>query len=300
MKFKHIFYLFAIIALASCSTNTSKDENLDIQTIEKQATDSLCVAFMNLSKVMGPIGGDSEADWAADTIQCIGAKVLENSGSFMERMSNIYVMQSYFAYGMNYFRAIISAYSEYNDISNEVLYGPSAMNLVYREIDSLEYNRVESYIKLSALAHYNTQQIYPLFQIAQRNDEEIDFGPLGSSLLTAQLVDSLATLGYGQHDLLKIHTILDASDFFQSMVCPIQYTTISEDRMNLIKPQIIECANYFDENSNAIWNQYNNGVSKIEIMSDDDYVEFLRKSTNYKCMLLQMLAENFDQIAQDN
>lgn len=296
-----IMLAFFLIVGMSCKsesrqTATHGDE-ISLTVAERQITDSLCVAWMDVSKVMPPLGGDSEAYWAADTIQTIGNGLLSSEGSYVERMSKIYMMQSLFAYGMNYFRATISLYTDYGEFASYALHGPSFSDEDYHKLDSLRFNDLTSYVSLATGSQFYTQLIYPLFQISNR-DEQINFGPLGSSFNTQQIADSLVALNYKDEDVIKIHTVLDAADFFQSVCLPIQYTTMSDERKSQIYDSIIECATYFDNHAEPIKKQFNEDQLTVKALSDEEYSEFLMTATRYKRMLLNMLAENFVECAK--
>lgn len=299
-----IMLAFFLIVGMSCKSesrqnvaNTTHGEVLSVAAVERQATDSLCAAWMKVSEVMPPLGGDSEADWAADTIKTIGNELLRSEGSNVERLSKIYVMQSLFAYGMNYFRSTISLYTDHAELSSYALHGPSFTEDDYHKLDSLEFKDLKTYISLATYSQFYTQLIFPLFQIANR-DEKINFGPLGSSFNTQQITDSLLAINYSEKDIIKVHTVLDAADFFQSVCLPIQYTTMSDERRSQLYDSIIECATYFDNHAEPIKRQFCEDPSKVKALDDKEYREFLSTATRYKCMLLDMLTENFVECAK--
>lgn len=296
-----IILAFLLITGMSCKSeskqNATKSVEPSLTAVERQATDSLCVALMRVSEVMPPLGGDSEAYWAADTIKTIGNGMLSSEGSYVERMAKIYVMQSYFAYGMNYFRATISLYTEHAELASHALHGPSFTKEDYHKLDSLKFKDMKTYILLATYSQFYTQLIYPLFQISNRN-EQINFGPLGSSFNTQQITDSLTALNYSVKDIIKVHTVLDAADFFQSVCLPIQYTTMSDERRSQLYDSIIECATYFDNHAEPIKKQFWQDPSKVKVLDDKEYREFLTTATRYKCMLLDMLTENFVECAE--
>lgn len=62
--------------------------------------------------VMPKIGGDTESIWAADTIHTMATSLLNKKSDYNKTIAGIYVMQSYTAYGLAYFNAIIGTYRD--------------------------------------------------------------------------------------------------------------------------------------------------------------------------------------------
>ena len=110
MKYNKLLLLLGVICM-SCNTK-SQEQSGDRYTglnseIEKEICSKHINALDSFAMVMPKIGGDTESTWAADTIHAMATSLLNENSDYNKTIAGVYLMQSYTAYGLAYFNAVI-------------------------------------------------------------------------------------------------------------------------------------------------------------------------------------------------
>ena len=115
MNIRYIIVLLAVFGVSTNihakiqeSVNSSETGWMSISdSAQKIIVQDYLNALDSFALAMPIIGGDTESTWAADTVHVMAKRVKEGQRSFLESMADIYLMQSYIAYGISYFNAVV-------------------------------------------------------------------------------------------------------------------------------------------------------------------------------------------------
>ena len=96
---------------AQCVTNAQTPFPLLSEKTQDAIIADLSTAINNLAQASKPVGGDDETYWAASMVDSLYKVVTVENRPFLEQIATIHHMNSYFAYGMNYFSSVVGMYS---------------------------------------------------------------------------------------------------------------------------------------------------------------------------------------------
>lgn len=293
MKSNLIVILFAVICM-SCNAKSENQSDGNWSGLNSKTEVEISSKFVNaldsFAIVMPVIGGDDESSWAADTVHTMAAKLLKEDADFNKKIADTYMMQSYTAYGLAYFNAIIGTYRD-PDASRLILHFANDCDSLYNIAKSKDFKDVCSLSELGNHSLLLLQLFKYLNDVNQADDEEdINMGTLGISLISSDILKELhKQKSYSEKDLFKISQLLEGACFFQ-VYCPLAQIFAStrqeyEENIDII----IEAANYFDSMSQPIYKAFKSN-DRIAIPEDSEFEEYMIKATNYKVVLLRIIS----------
>lgn len=297
LRFIGISFILSASALLSSCNNKSKNDYSESEIIRTYAE-----AVDAFAKSMPGVGGDTESYWAADTIHQIAANVLKGKYNYNESLAKIYYMQHLSAYGMCYFSGIMCKERSMEE-ADEILGMVSATDSVYQILSKENFSDFRKIQDFGFLSLYHLQMflhVQNAIQMAENKGPVYDEGSYRSSFYCMKILESLRQQGiYTEADINKFSSQLEGTVFFNT-ICPmILAFSPSESAFNANKARLMEAANFYDENAAPIYNAIKVSNSIIPPLSDSEYKAFVKKSTQYKAMLLNMAAEEMKAIGID-
>ena len=297
MKYK-IVLLLTLILFFSCSVsqgdNTCEKWTGLSEKTEKRICDMYINALDSFAMVMPKIGDDTESYWAADSVHAMATVALNEGCPFGKQLATIYQMQSYTAYGLSYFNAIIGMYHD-PDASKLILHFSEDCDSLYNQCEIKSFKDVHTLTSLGNHSLFLLQLFKYLNDVNQTSgNNEVDPHLLGISIYSTQILDSLEKENqYTEKDLFKVAQLLEGACFFQ-VFCPLaQLFANSRKEYEKYQELFIEAANYFDSNAQPIYKAFSNG-EKQRIPDDDEFENFMLKSTMYKVDILRIVTKEIE------
>lgn len=258
--------------------------------IDRLDIESYVNALDSFTTVMPYIGGDTESEWAADSIHVMVRSILDGNMGYYETMCRIYWIQDYLAYGMSYPVAIMGLRND-SVIARYMLSVPAQTNDLFEAIAQDGFNDLNSirWMGLNSLANI---QLY--FRLYDKFKETFHEKPIYSTVNLGQysyyndLIEKLEPEGRPQHDIQKMYAALEGALFFNTFSPLILASAPSREYALSIYDFIIEAADFFDAHADPLH------AEKPEPMSDSEYKEFMTKATEYKTAMLRMLTQEID------
>lgn len=295
---KHIAGLVCIICLLmgcnKLNSTSSDDSSHSFVSLSKSSQENTVLDFVNaidsFAMAMPIIGGDTESDWAADTVHYMAQQVRESDKPYIDKLADIYLMYDYIAYGFSYFNAIIGVNGENSDMCKYTLWQMLPVSdSLYHSFISDEQKKVNNLAKFSFQSTHHMQLFYSL--VAANNNFSYKDPDLVFSLQCAYVVDSLNKVPeIDETDIFKIYCFLESSAFFK-MIFPLMRLFDNPSGLSTENNSLImEAANYFDEKTVPVFNFINQG-KKISLPDDKDFEEYMIKATNYKIALLRLTTQ---------
>ena len=293
MKYNKLLLLLGVIGM-SCNTKSQEQSGDRYTGLNSEIEKEICSKYINaldsFAMVMPKIGGDTESIWATDTIHTMATSLLNKNSDYNKTIAGIYVMQSYTAYGLAYFYAIIGTYRD-PEASRFILHFKHDCDSLYIIAEEKNFHDVCSLSHLGNQSLFLLQLFKYLNDVNQgRSDEEKDTGSLGISLYSSEIIDELSeNTSYTEKDLFKISQLLEGACFFQ-VYCPLaQIFSNSRQEYEKNMSIIVEAANYFDSKSQPIYNALKSS-KRIIIPTDKEFEEHMVKATDYKVILLNIIS----------
>lgn len=271
-----------------------KNSNTSFVTLSKSTQDKIIINYVNVldsfAMAMPIIGGDTESDWAADTVHYMAQQVRESDKPYIDKLADIYLMYDYIAYGFSYFNAIIGVNGENSDMCKYALWQMlHVSDSLYHSFISDEQKKVNILAKFSFQSTHHMQLFYSL--VAANNNFSYKDPDLFFSLQCAQVVDSLNKVSeFDEAGLFKIYSFLESSAFFK-MIFPLMRLFDNPSGLSTENNSLImEAAAFFDEKTVPVFNYITQG-DKMSLPNDKDFEEYLIKATNYKIALLRLTTQ---------
>ena len=244
-------------------------------------------ALDEFAQVMPAFGGDTESDWAADTVHTMAMAIEQNQYPFLQNYATISQMQNYTAYGMVYFNAIIATYKE-PDIAGYALQMLSQSDSLYCELQKMGFEDVGCLSVFNIGSLLNMHLFYTLNGV--NNDREVD-RELGLLMYSMNVLDSISSLKkYSDKDVYKVAAVLESYAFFQ-MVCPlIMSFSVTMEKFDAHIDELTEPARFFDSQSAPLFQSVKDG-RKVAVMNDAVFEDWMISATNYKVGLLKLLSK---------
>ena len=244
-------------------------------------------ALDSFALAMPIIGSDTESTWAADTVHTMAKRVKEGQRSFLESMADIYLMQSYIAYGMSYFNAIVGLPRDTTKLCNYVLRDMLASSdSLHQAIIADDYKSVKTWNVIRFESILNMQLFYTLNGMncqPQYEDRDLNY-----SVLCQMALDSITCKGQlTDKELFQASCFLESTAFFKMIVLLI---ILFDDSMGFVekhKDYITEAALYFDSKANPVFSLAYDGKD-MPFLNDKEFEDYLVKATRYKAGLLRI------------
>ena len=247
-------------------------------------------AWQKVAKIMYPrVSDDTEADWAAHVADSIGNAILaEPSLSNGEQLARLYNMENVIAYGMTYFSAIISSYSN-PDASQEAL---ATVTTSFNEFDSLRVVGFDS-PKHQIDYQLSTYRNFGLFMElgSQYADGEPQFvtNNLNMQQRNAALCQLFLTHLKNETQAYRYSEIVNNTTYFMTF-CPLCFWLAGNEFQELHQNEYLVIGEWFDKKL-LIINNCNDEteLSSLPEITLEKYSTELKKATDYKVQLIQLL-----------
>lgn len=242
-------------------------------------------ALDSFATVMPYIGGDTESEWAADSIHVMARSIKDGNMSYYESMCRIYQIQDYLAYGMSYPLAIMGLRND-SVIAGYMLNVPSESNILVGTIAQDGFQDLHSIRWMGLNSLYNIQlygRLYDKFWETIHEKQIYGTVNLGQYSYCIRLLGNFELEGRPQHDIQKMYAALEGALFFNTFSPLILTNAPSREYALSIYDFIIEAADFFDANADPLYKE------NPELMSNSEYKSFMIKATEYKTAMLRIL-----------
>lgn len=274
--------------------NSRKSIECDWLSISNSAQKIIVQDYVNaldsFALAMPIVGGDTESTWAADTVHVMAKRVKEGLRAFLESMADIYLMQSYIAYGMSYLNAIIGLPCDTTKLCNYVLRdmlasGDSLHQAIigdnYKSIGTWNVMRFESILNMQLFNTLNGMNNQPPYE-----DRDLSY-----SVLCQMALDSITSKGVlTEKEQFQASCFLESTAFFK-MIVPL--IILFDGPMGFVenhKDYITEAARYFDLKANPVFALAYDGKPML-FLGDKEFEEYMLKATRYKAGLLKIATQ---------
>lgn len=256
---------------------------------KKEYVSTLIVALDSLASVSIPIGGDTETQWAADTVHSMAGEALRDNENPNKQLARAHVMQSYIAYGINCFVGILCSYHK-PEMAGWALQGalPETEQL-YAALDSTNYANEKRMFDLSMSSLINLAMYLRMDEVVHStNDYPSAYYPTWAE----GICDSLYNTMSDKHEAMKLCRQMESTAFFMAYSCLINRFTSSKQEHDANMETIIPIATYFDSHTQPIHTALFEGAS-FPTMSETEYKEFLDKSLEYRIAMIRLLTKQW-------
>jgi len=280
---------FTIVAC----TNTQKDAiNNDAEL--KQLVMDYGNAMNALAKSTKDFGGDSETQWAIDTVNTIWMECQKKPFDVLVYLSEIAVMEKYVAYGIDYvpiifytskyFKAYQQGTYTYRSLFDDSMHLVDSLhNVVIESEDWFDYFLLHTY-------SLNLMDIY--YAIA--NDlNGIEMQPEMPSFYTIDMITSI----YSSDILNKEYYAwrLDGAAFFKTYTQWIRRTL---DDPNNLDQKLFDWAYTMDDNSQPIITAMK-GNGEMPTINEKEHIHALKLNIKMYVDLIGMLESNFKRLTTE-
>lgn len=272
----------------------SKSSDSLMDDFEAGIVKSYVNALDSFATVMPYIGGDTESEWAADSIHVMAGIILDGGMGYEESMCRIYQIQDYLAYGMSYPLAIMGLRND-SVIAGYMLNVPSESNILVGAIAQDGFQDLQSIRWMGLNSLFNIQlygRLYDKFWETIHEKQIYGTVNLGQCPYCIRLLENFVLEGRPQHDIQKMHAALEGALFFNTFSPLILASAPSKEYASSIYDFIIEAADFFDAHADPLYTE------NPEPMSDSEYKAFMIKATEYKTVMLRMLTQEINQHKQ--
>ena len=299
MKGKILKILLIVCLLIFTNSNIIADNKFPLlkEETQKEIINQLGAAIREMAIASRPVGGDSETYWAASVVDSL-QKTLSHSGrSFMENMTTIHHMNSYFAYGMNYFSSVIGLYSCPKE-AGYARYSVSVCDSLANNAKISSYEDVLAIADLGAYSYYYTQLYVTMLHKINGHSDFVD-NDLGFSLRALSLLKHAKSADiFTENDVVKIYFVLDAVSFYKTY-CGYLLSLTYDIKRKLLREKLIEYAYYIDEISSPVFDAIYSGKTESLKMTDQTFEEFMIKMSGIKVDMMARLTSEFISISEE-
>ena len=286
--------LLGVIFSTQAYCNSRKSIECDWLSISNSAQKIIVQDYVNaldsFALAMPIIGGDTESTWAADTVHVMAKRVKEGQRSFLESMADIYLMQSYIAYGISYFNAYVGLPHDTQKLCSyvlkDMLASSDSLNQAiiaddYKSVKTWNVIRFESILNMQLFYTLNGMNCQPQYE-----DRDLNY-----SVLCQMALDSITCKGQlTDKELFQASCFLESTAFFKMIVPLIILFDGSTGFVEKHKDYITEAALYFDAKADPVINLAYDG-KEMQFLSDKEFEDYLVKATRYKAGLLRIATQ---------
>ena len=268
------------------------------QKAQKTIITDLSTALNDMAQASRPIGGDSETYWAASVVDSLHKVVTGKDCPFLEQIATIHHMNSYFAYGMNYFSSVIGMYS-CPDEAGYARHSVPVCDSLVNNVKVTEYKNVIALAELSGYSYFYTQLYVTMLHRINGHDDfkDRDLGfPLQNLGLLRYVNDRAVFTG---EELAKMYFVFDAVCFYKSYYGYLMSLTYDDNQRKATHEKLIEYAYYIDDVSRPFFEAAYTDEYKSLQMTNDEFEAFMLKMTEVKVDMMRRLTEQFVLIAKD-
>lgn len=248
-------------------------------------------ALESLSASSQDFGADTETAWAIDTVKAIWNNCKLKPFDVLQYMTDISVMQAFFAYGVDYVPMTFYWSKHYSEAQAGTetykSYFDEDMHFVYELSDIIKDRKDE----LSYFIHHayslNLLDLYFAFS-DDLNNRSIT--PQFASMYNLGNIDKL----YQDSTIspLVYAWQLDGTSFYMTY-CTWIRRTMADPNNNEAMPTLIEYANIFDSYAKPINNAIY-GNAELPRLTESDLYAYLQKTLPLRTEMLRMLKKNIE------
>ena len=286
--------LLGVIFSTQAYCNSRKSIECDWLSISNSAQKIIVQDYVNaldsFALAMPIIGGDTESTWAADTVHVMAKRVKEGQRSFLESMADIYLMQSYIAYGISYFNAVVGLPHDTQKLCSyvlkDMLASSDSLNQAiiaddYKSVKTWNVIRFESILNMQLFYTLNGMNCQPQYE-----DRDLNY-----SVLCQMALDSITCKGQlTDKELFQASCFLESTASFKMIVPLIILFDSSSGFVEKHKDYITEAAHYFDAKANPVFSLAYDGKD-MPFLNDKEFEDYLVMATRYKASLLRIATQ---------
>ena len=279
-------------------TNAQTSFTLLSEKTQEAIITDLSTAINNLAQASKPVGGDDETYWAASMVDSLYKVVTVQNKPFLEQIATIHHMNSYFAYGMNYFSSVVGMYSCPEE-AGYARYSVQVCDSLANNAKVAGYKDIMAVADLSAYSYFYTQlYVTMLHKINGHKDfKDRDLGyPLQNLGLLRYANEKCV---FTDEELIKIYFAFDAVCFYKSYYGYLMSLTYDDTQRKKTHEKLIEYAYYIDEVSGPFFEAVYADEYQPLKMTNDEFEAFMLKATEIKVDIMRLLTEQFQMIAED-
>lgn len=279
-------------------TNAQTSFTLLSEKTQEAIITDLSTAINNLAQASKPVGGDDETYWAASMVDSLYKVVTVQNKPFLEQIATIHHMNSYFAYGMNYFSSVVGMYSCPEE-AGYARYSVQVCDSLANNAKVAGYKDIMAVADLSAYSYFYTQlYVTMLHKINGHKDfKDRDLGyPLQNLGLLRYANEKCV---FTDEELIKIYFAFDAVCFYKSYYGYLMSLTYDDTQRKKTHEKLIEYAYYIDEVSGPFFEAVYADEYQPLKMTNDKFEAFMLKATEIKVDIMRLLTEQFQMIAED-
>ena len=279
-------------------TNAQTSFTLLSEKTQEAIITDLSIAINNLAQASKPVGGDDETYWAASMVDSLYKVVTVQNKPFLEQIATIHHMNSYFAYGMNYFSSVVGMYSCPEE-AGYARYSVQVCDSLANNAKVAGYKDIMAVADLSAYSYFYTQ-LYVTMLHKINGHKDFKDRDLGYTLQNLGLLRYVNEKGvFTEEELTKIYFAFDAVCFYKSYYGYLMSLTYDDTQRKNTHEKLIEYAYYIDEVSGPFFEAVYADEYQPLKMTNDEFEAFMLKATEIKVDIMRLLTEQFQLIAED-
>jgi hypothetical protein len=276
---------------AQCITNAQTPFPLLSEKTQDAIIADLSTAINNLAQASKPVGGDDETYWAASMVDSLYKVVTVENRPFLEQIATIHHMNSYFAYGMNYFSSVVGMYSCPEE-AGYARYSVQVCDSLANNARVTGYKDIMAVADLSAYSYFYTQ-LYVTMLHKINGHKDFKDRDLGYPLQNLGLLRYAKEKGvFSENEIFKMYFVFDAVCFFKTYYGLIMSFTYSEEHHNSTHSILIDYAKDIDAISAPVFNAAYSEEYK-GMMTDAEFEDIMLKLTDIKVNMMEILIDEF-------
>ena len=281
-----------------CVSNAQNAFPLLTPNAQKTIITNLSRGLNDMAQASRPVGGDSETYWAASVVDSLHKVVTGKDRSFLEQVATIHHMNSYFAYGMNYFSSVIGLYSCPEE-AGYARHSVPVCDSLANNAKAVEYKDILAIADLSGHSYFYTQLYVTMLHRINGHDDFKD-RDLGFPLQNLGLLRHANERAvFTEEELTKMYFVFDAVCFYKSYYGYLMSLTYDDNQRKATHEKLIEYAYYIDEVSGPFFEAAYAEDYKPLKMTNDEFEAFMLKMTEVKVDMMRRLTEQFVLIAKE-
>ena len=279
-------------------TNAQTSFTLLSEKTQEAIITDLSIAINNLAQASKPVGGDDETYWAASMVDSLYKVVTVQNKPFLEQIATIHHMNSYFAYGMNYFSSVVGMYSCPEE-AGYARYSVQVCDSLANNARVTGYKDIMAVADLSAYSYFYTQ-LYVTMLHKINGHKDFEDRDLGYPLQNLGLLRYVNEKGaFTEEELTKIYFAFDAVCFYKSYYGYLMSLTYDDTQRKKTHEKLIEYAYYIDEVSGPFFEAVYADEYQPLKMTNDEFEVFMLKAAEIKVDIMRLLTEQFQLIAKE-
>ena len=279
-------------------TNAQTSFTLLSEKTQEAIITDLSTAINNLAQASKPVGGDDETYWAASMVDSLYKVVTVQNKPFLEQIATIHHMNSYFAYGMNYFSSVVGMYSCPEE-AGYARYSVQVCDSLANNAKVAGYKDIMAVADISAYSYFYTQ-LYVTMLHKINGHKDFKDRDLGYPLQNLGLLRYVNEKGvFTEEELTKIYFAFDAVCFYKSYYGYLMSLTYDDTQRKKTHEKLIEYAYYIDEVSGPFFEAVYADEYQPLKMTNDEFEVFMLKATEIKVDIMRLLTEQFQLIAKE-